>query len=118
MALTIANAPNGERTLGNISSSDKLPMSGDYYVQMGVLREWVIQDTLVIDTDEFNSVAGVSISLPTAVSSVDDYQVIITQNADSGFIGDIWVEKTTSGFTVYNSGSEDSAEFTYIIIYG
>jgi hypothetical protein len=72
---------------------------------------------LIIGTETFNSIAGVTVSLPRTVSSVDHYSVGIVPVEDSGFIGDIWVEKDTTGFTVYNSGSEDATDFEYQLFY-
>lgn len=70
----------------------------------------------IFGSSKFNSIAGVTISLAVPVVTVSDYEVTITPQADSGFIGDVWVDKATTGFSVYNSGSDDSTAFSYIVL--
>lgn len=66
-------------------------------------------------TGAFNSLAGTTIALGQTIP-VSDYHVLITNQEDSGFIGDVWVSKTDSGFTIYNSGSDASSAFAYAVI--
>lgn len=70
----------------------------------------------IIGTGIFNSHAGTTIMLPTPVESVGDYGVIVMPGSSSGFIGDVWVDKTINAFTVRNSGSDTTTEFCYIVV--
>lgn len=46
-----------------------------------------------------------------------DFRVMITPTSDpGGFLGEYWVTKTTTNFSVYKTGSGASITFDYILI--
>lgn len=64
----------------------------------------------------FNSTVGTTISLPITLPDTDCYTVNIMPIENSGFIGEIWVEKANNSFTVYCTGSENSSQFEYTVL--
>lgn len=57
--------------------------------------------------DTFNSIAGKEVTLSTPVDNIDKYIVnmpVALENTN-GTLGEIWIVKETTKFTVYNSGS-------------
>ena len=65
----------------------------------------------------FNSTTGVSISLSKTVDAIGEYSVDVTPTSRSSAIGDIWVVKSTSSFSVYCSESNTSDTFEAVIYY-
>jgi len=68
-------------------------------------------------TGTFNSTSGRTISIGVTLANTN-YRVIVTPTADTqGYLGEIWVTtKTTSNFVVYNTGSNNTASFDWILI--
>lgn len=64
----------------------------------------------------FNTTSGRTINLATAVANAADYSVYVTPTSNpAGYLGEIWVIKTTTNFTVYCSGSTTTTTFDYIV---
>ena len=85
----------------------------------GKLDQSLIRDDMQVaysGTATFNSTDGVTINLPASISEVSSYSVMCVPLADSGFVGDVWVEKNDTSFTIYNSGSDNSTQFEYIVL--
>lgn len=68
-------------------------------------------------TGTFNSTTGYQITLPKAVGSVNEYAVKVTPTSRAGAIGDIYVTKTTSNFTVKCSEANTTDTFTASLYY-
>ncbi len=64
----------------------------------------------------FNSTAGQTIALPFTFSNTKCYTVSIMPLVNSGFIGEIYIEKSTNSFTVYCTGSDNETQFEYTIL--
>jgi len=79
---------------------------------------WADETRAAITTDDgittSNSTTGQTITLNTAVSDVDDYAVELhwqeNPGANSGYL---YVEKTTSNFVIYNSGTTTGIKVYY-----
>jgi len=70
-----------------------------------------------IETGTFNYTSGDVITLPKSVSAVNEYSVGIIATSRAGAIGDIYVTKGLSSFTVYCSSSNTTDTFSAIIHY-
>jgi len=79
---------------------------------------WADETRAAIVTDDgittCNSTTGQTITLNTAVSSVDDYAVSLDWQEDPGpNAGYLYVTKTISNFVIYNSGSTTGKKVYY-----
>jgi hypothetical protein len=70
-----------------------------------------------VHNDTFNSTTGVAVSLTKTVDAVNEYSVKITPDSRAGAIGDIWVVKGTSSFTVYCSDANTTDTFEAIVFF-
>jgi len=70
-----------------------------------------------IETGTFNGTSGDTISLPKSVDATNEYNVSITATSRGSAIGDIYVTKTTSNFTVSCSENNTSDTFAALIHY-
>ena len=70
-----------------------------------------------IETGTFNYTSGDTITLPKSVDAVNEYNVTIMPTSRAGAIGDIYVTKTTSNFTVYCSSNNTTDTFAAVIYY-
>lgn len=64
-----------------------------------------------VHTGTFNSSTGTSVSLTKTVDATNEYSVKVTPTSRSTAIGDIWVTKTTSSFTVHCADSNTTDTF-------
>lgn len=116
----LASLNASSKVVQNPASSASTPAASKIPIAdaNGQLNDWVdLQRVMVVGSGQFNSLAGVTIALPTEVASTDEYSVFMNKLADSGFVGDIWVDKATTGFTVYNAGSDAETYFEYVVLY-
>ena len=79
---------------------------------------WANETRAAIVTDEgittSNGTAGQTITLNTAVSSVDDYAVELHRQEDPGpNAGYLYVVKTTTNFSIRNSGTTTGKKIHY-----
>lgn len=70
-----------------------------------------------IYTNTFNGSTGRQISLPKSVDAINEYDVKITPTSRGAAIGDIYVTKTTSNFTVKCSENNTTDTFTASVYY-
>jgi hypothetical protein len=64
-----------------------------------------------------NSTTGRTITLDTAETDVDDYEVLYGIVGNPGpNTGYLWPEKTTTNFTIYNSGTTTGIELWYRVV--
>ena len=70
-----------------------------------------------VESGTFNYTTGDTITLPTAVDATNEYNVVITPTSRNGAIGDIWVEKTTTNFTVKCEENNTTDTFDATIYY-
>ena len=81
-------------------------------------QAWADETRAAIATDDgittSNSTTGQTITLNTAVSDVDDYAVELHWQEDPGpNSGYLYVEKTTTNFTIKNSGTTTGKKIYY-----
>lgn len=67
--------------------------------------------------ETFNGSTGVAVSLGKAVDAVNEYGVEIVPTSRAGAIGDIWVTKGTSSFTVHCAESNTTDTFEAIVFH-
>jgi len=70
-----------------------------------------------VETGTFNYTSGDVITLPTSVDSINEYNVSVVPTSRSGAIGDIYITKTTSNFTVYCSENNTTDTYAATIYY-
>ncbi len=107
----------------------KISVSGTAEVYFGVNNVQSLSDTLAvllnnsgssvkaIGSNTFNSISGRVINIGVTLTNTN-YRVVITPITNENFkIGEIWVEsKTTTQFTVKNSGSDASSTFEWTVL--
>jgi len=72
---------------------------------------------MYIETGTFNYTTGDVITLPVTVDATNEYGVEITPTSWGSAIGDIYVTKTTSQFTVHCSSDNTADTFEAVIYY-
>ena len=67
--------------------------------------------------NSFNSTQGRTIEVPTAYQTAGaDYKVLISPSSNpNGMIGEVWITKRETSFTVYCSGETRTTNFDYVI---
>lgn len=69
----------------------------------------------IIDGIATTTAGGVAVALGVTLGSVDDYRVELTYQEDPGNeSGDLFVVKTTSGFTIKTSGNNAGIKVGYV----
>jgi len=70
-----------------------------------------------IETGTFNYTTGDVITLPVSVDAINEYNVSVIATTRDNPIGDIYVTKTTSNFTVHCSSNNTGDTFVAVIYY-
>jgi hypothetical protein len=69
------------------------------------------------DRTTTNSTTGREVTLTTSVTNIDEYEVICGIHGDPGVnTGYLWYQKTTTKFTIYNTGTTTGKELWYRVI--
>lgn len=68
------------------------------------VQQWAVRN--------FNSLSGINISHGLGTSDYDVF--VIPEETTNGYLGEVWVEKNSADFTIYNSGNFNGKFIYYI----